>query len=176
MELQMTLILPRTFDPTHATSGLPGFPAKDFFGDPNENVKIDAWGTVSRLSGRPCSEGGTPGGAYGRSIYIDSADGRRFLTHFNQVNVDVGDRVTPDTVLGTICDSKVSGKPNTSHIHYGFNAKDAPPKPVPPADRRYTVKGPKGGNISRNRSANFIAENIEGWLRTHDDVVISRVK
>lgn len=172
----MTVVLPKTFAPTHETEGLPGFPAVDVFGKPNEEVRINVTGKVVRLSGHPCSEGGTPGGAYGRSIYIESDDGTRFLTHFNGVRVAVGALITPSVVLGTICDSAVSHKPGTSHIHYGFHAAAAPPKPVPPADRRYKVTGPKGGNISRTRSARFIAENVEGWLRTHDELRIDRTK
>lgn len=172
----MTVTLPKTFVPDHPTAGLDGFPAKDFFGDPNEEVRINIIGKVTRLSGRPCSSGGVPGGAYGRSIYIEADDGERYLTHFNAVRVAPGDLITPSVVLGTMCDSKVSRNPNSTHIHYGYKKKPAPPKPVPPEDRRYTVTGPKGGNISRNRSAGFIAENVEGWLRGHDDLQIKRNK
>lgn len=169
----MTIVLPKTFTPTHDTAGLPGFPAVDVFGKPGEQVRIAVSGKVVRLSGRPCNLGGTPGGAYGQSIYIDAADGQRFLTHFDKVFVRVDDEITPTTLLGTICDSAVSHKPGTSHIHYGFKKA---PVPVPPADRLYNVTGPNGGNISKRKTANAIVENVEGWLRTHDDLKIERVK
>lgn len=167
----MTVVLPRVpHAPFHETAGLPGFPAIDVFGKPGEPVRLDAAGKVTKLSGHPCSDGGQPGGAYGRSIYVTTDDGVYFLTHFDQVRVKLGDRISATTILGTICDSAVSHKPGTSHIHEGFHRTT-----VPPEDRRYNVVGPKGGTISKGKSANAIVENVEGWLRTHDVVTIRRV-
>jgi len=112
--------LPPGFKPTHETAGLPGFPAVDVFGQPREMVRVHFWGRVVRVSGHPPWEGGSPGGAYGRSLYIENkANGiTRFLTHLDELAVAVGDNIRPGQVVATVCDSKVSGKPGTTHVHY----------------------------------------------------------
>ena len=114
--------LPSTFTPTHMTSGLDGFPAVDVFGSPGALVVAGFWGRVTRLSGHPCSDGGSPGGAYGRSVYVHNAvNGRtRYVTHLDRVLVTLGQRIKPGTVIGTVCDSAVSGKPGTTHVHLGM--------------------------------------------------------
>jgi murein DD-endopeptidase MepM/ murein hydrolase activator NlpD len=116
------LQLPREVVSTHLTAGLPGFPAVDVFGSPGETVRAGFWGTVTRISGRSCAMGGRPGGAYGRSIYVhNAANGvTRYLTHFDQLFVKVGDKVKPGTPLGTICDGRNAGRAGSSHIHYGI--------------------------------------------------------
>jgi murein DD-endopeptidase MepM/ murein hydrolase activator NlpD len=112
--------LPKDFTPTHPTSGLEGFPAVDVFAHPNTVVLAPEAGTVARLSGKDPKEGGRPGGAYGFSIHLESPSGRYFMTHFATRKVtQVGQRVTAGQAIGTVCDSAVSGKPNTSHIHHG---------------------------------------------------------
>ena len=114
--------IPRSFQATHQTAGLPGFPAVDVFGSPHELVRAQFWGTVQRLAGRTVAMGGRPGGAYGLSLYVrNAATGDvRYLTHFHELALKVGDAVKPGTILGTIADSAVSGKPGTSHVHYGL--------------------------------------------------------
>ena len=108
--------------PTHSTAGLPGFPAVDVFGRPGALVVADFFGKVTRISGRRCSLGGVPGGAYGRSVYVKNAVTGvvRYVTHLDALAVSVGDLIAPGTVLGTLCDSAVSGKPGTTHAHYGI--------------------------------------------------------
>lgn len=135
--------LPKSFKPTHLTAGLDGYPAIDVFGKPGENVTAEFYGTVRRLSGKNPAQGGKPGGAYGWSMYVLAPNGDdRYLTHFGSRKVKVGDKVIPGTVLGTVCDSAVSGKPHTSHIHYGLHKED---KPIPPPpERLYDVRGPRG--------------------------------
>lgn len=134
--------LPASFKPTHNTAGLPGYPAVDVFGQPNEIVTVGFHGTVRRISGHPCSEGGKPGGAYGQSLYIVSPNGDdRYITHLNRLLVKVGDKVQPGDEIATLCNSAVSGKPNTTHAHYGLKKSD---KPLPPQERLYDVIGPKG--------------------------------
>ncbi len=117
------LTVPATYVATHQTGGLPGFPAVDLFGFPGELVVAGFNGTVTRKSGRACSRGGVPGGAYGRSVYVVNTDNgiTRFLTHLADLAVDVGDRVKKGSILGTLCDSAVSGKPGTTHVHVGMN-------------------------------------------------------
>ncbi len=119
------LALPPTFRPTHETGGLPGFPAVDVFGSPYELVRSSFWGIVDRISGRSPALGGRPGGAYGWSIYVvNSPTGTiRFMTHFHELALEVGDQVKPGTILGTIADSAISGKPGTSHIHLGMKSR-----------------------------------------------------
>lgn len=118
------ITLPAEFTPTHETSGLPGYPAVDVFGQPGEGVRSGFWGRVRRTSGRPCADGGSPGGPYGLSIYIrNRVNGReRYATHFDSLALDVGAFVWPGRLIGTICDSRVSGKPHTSHIHLGMTS------------------------------------------------------
>ena len=111
--------LPNEFAPTHTTAGLEGFPAVDVFAHPNTVVLAPEEGTVVRLSGKDPAEGGRPGGAYGFSIHLESPSGRYFMTHFATRDVAEGQRVTAGQPIGTVCDSAVSGKPNTSHIHHG---------------------------------------------------------
>jgi murein DD-endopeptidase MepM/ murein hydrolase activator NlpD len=111
--------LPKEFVPTHQTAGLPGYPAVDVFGRPGATVLAPEDGVVARFSGRDPSQGGQPGGPYGWSIYVDAPSGRYFMTHFGSRSVAVGQRVKQGEPLGTVCDSAVSGKPGTSHIHMG---------------------------------------------------------
>ena len=115
------LQLPSRFKPTHQTAGLPGYPAVDVFAQPGTKVLAPADGVVDRLSGRDPATGGSPGGSYGWSIYLKSRKGRYYLTHFGSRTVTLTKNVRKGDVIGTVCDSKVSGKPGTSHIHEGFN-------------------------------------------------------
>jgi murein DD-endopeptidase MepM/ murein hydrolase activator NlpD len=114
-----SLQLPINFQVTHQTAGLPGFPARDFFAKPNTVVLAPENGVVDKLSGHNPQEGGSPGGPYGFSIYLSSPSGRYFMTHFGSRQVALNERVRKGQRLGTVCDSAVSGRPNTSHIHQG---------------------------------------------------------
>ena len=118
-----SLALPRDFVTTHETAGLPGYPATDQFAAPNTVVLAPEEGVVDRLSGRDPRRGGQPGGPYGWSIYLDAPSGRYFMTHFATRRVRLGQRVERGEAIGTVCDSAVSGKPNTSHIHMGKKRK-----------------------------------------------------
>jgi hypothetical protein len=81
------------------------------------------WGRVVRISGRDCLEGGTPGGAYGRSVYVRNVlNGvTRYATHFHQLFVREGSLVRPGSILGSPCNAALAGKPGTTHIHLGEN-------------------------------------------------------
>lgn len=116
------LQLPRLFKATHPTGGLPGYPAIDVFAKPGTVVLCPEDGVIERLSGRDPRLGGSPGGSYGWSIYLKAKRVRYFLTHFGSRTVTVGQKVKAGDPLGTVCDSKVSGKPGTSHIHVGKHA------------------------------------------------------
>jgi hypothetical protein len=112
------------FAPTHETAGLPGYPAIDVFGRPGQVVAAGFYGRVRRITGRACSAGGTPGGAYGRSLYIENAPAglERYITHLDYLLVGVGDAVWPGRCLATLCDSGRSGKPGTTHAHMGLRS------------------------------------------------------
>jgi peptidoglycan hydrolase-like protein with peptidoglycan-binding domain len=117
------LQLPQDFVSTHQTAGLEGYPAIDNFAVPDTVVLAPEDGTIARLSGHDPGEGGTAGGPYGWSIYLDSPSGRYFMTHLATRDVAVGQAVTRGQAIGTVCDSAVSGKPGTSHVHQGKASK-----------------------------------------------------
>jgi murein DD-endopeptidase MepM/ murein hydrolase activator NlpD len=161
------LQLPRSFKPTHPTGGLPGYPAVDVFGNPEggDPVGSPAAGVIRRQSGKSPTQGGKPGGPYGWSLYLACANGDDFyLTHFGAVMVKVGDRVKRGQLLGTVCNSRVSGKPRTSHIHCGLR-RSAKPLPAPPRAPVFDVVGPKGNNVARRKNAKAIAKALPGWVR-----------
>ncbi len=118
----MTVLLPATFVATHQTGGLAGYPAVDVFGRPGESARVGFYGRVRRISGKSPELGGRPGGAYGRSLYIRNEENgwERYLTHLDELLVELGDRVGPGELVATIADSAVSGKPGTSHVHMGL--------------------------------------------------------
>lgn len=163
--------LSRTFRPTHQTAGLPGYPAIDHFGKAGETVGAPFAGTVRRLSGHDPSKGGRPGGPYGWSIYLQAANGDdAYMTHFGTRKVKVGQKVKRGEIIGTICDSRVSGKPGTSHIHYGLKKAK---RPLPEQhDRLYRVSGPKGGNIARRKTAEQVGKNTTRWVRRFGSISI----
>jgi hypothetical protein len=109
--------------PTHETAGLPHYPALDLFAPAGTLVVAGFYGRVRSMSGRACSLGGKPGGSYGRSVYVYNAVRRvdRYLTHLDELYLEVGTLVWPGRRIGTICDAALAGKPGTSHVHYGTN-------------------------------------------------------
>ncbi len=113
--------LPPSYVPTHQTGGLPGFPAIDVFAPAGAPVVAGFWGRVVKISGRDVSQGGVPGGAYGRSVYVLNlrTGVERYVTHMEKLRVRLGTQVKPGRHLGTVADSAVSGKPGTSHAHLG---------------------------------------------------------
>lgn len=117
------LKLPQHFRVTHQTAGLPGYGAVDVFAKPGTPVLPPEGGMVVKHSGRDPRTGGSPGGAYGWSVYLKGDSGATyFMTHFGTRTTMLFGRVNADQVIGTVCDSAVSGKPGTSHIHHGKNA------------------------------------------------------
>jgi murein DD-endopeptidase MepM/ murein hydrolase activator NlpD len=117
------LQLPKTFTPTHQTSGLPGYPAIDVFAKPGTPVLAPAAGTVKRLSGHDPANGPVGGvhGPYGWSMYVESSDGKRYMTHFGRMDVKVGEQLKAGQVIGTVGDYDRWG--GWAHIHLGFDAK-----------------------------------------------------
>jgi murein DD-endopeptidase MepM/ murein hydrolase activator NlpD len=117
------LQLPKEFTPTHQTSGLPGFPAIDVFAKPGTPVLAPTYGTVARLSGHDPASGPVGGvhGPFGWSMYVESRDGERYMTHFGRMDVKVGDKIKASQVIGTVGDYDRWG--GWSHIHLGFKKK-----------------------------------------------------
>jgi hypothetical protein len=73
-------------------------------------------------------------------------------------------------VIGTLCDSAVSGKPRSTHAHYGRRA----PAKKPPAARRFDVRGPRGGIVARNVPSSTVAQWAVRWLARYDRLTIGR--
>lgn len=118
------LQLPSSFTPTHQTAGLDGFPAVDVFAKPGTPAKAPEDGYIHRLSGRDPARGGSPGGAYGWNIYLDSSSGRYFMAHWGTRIVVEGQKVRKGQVLGTVCDCAIARMPSSaSHIHVGKHVK-----------------------------------------------------
>lgn len=117
----MRIRLPPRFKPTHQTAGLPGFPAIDVFGGVGDLVEAGHSGVVTRLSGRKISGTERPGSAYGFSVYTrtDASIVRRYITHLECVAVEVGDRVSPTSVLGRIAAPPAGSPAGSAHAHYG---------------------------------------------------------
>ena len=114
------LQLPARFTPTHQTAGLAGYPAIDVFARAGTRVLSPEGGTVRRLSGRPPTPTVRPGGPYGWSLYLATATGDYFLTHFGSLAVRAGQRVKYATALGTVADyTKATNGRTPSHIHEG---------------------------------------------------------
>ena len=113
-------VIPRRFEPTHQTDGLPGYPAIDIFGPWDHLVRLADHGRVRRISGKSPCRGGVPGGAAGYSLYVEADDGSDwFLTHFGVVLVRVGQRVTPSLFLGAPMRSSDGPAGWSEHIHAG---------------------------------------------------------
>lgn len=106
----------------HDTSGLPGYPAKDYFAPAGTHAVAPVSGKVFKLSGSDPSKGppNGPGGPLGWSVYIKGTNGKKyFLTHLGSRDVKVGDRVRQGQVIGTVADYASYGRPD--HIHQGVS-------------------------------------------------------
>jgi hypothetical protein len=117
------VLLPRTFTPTHQTSGLAGYPAVDVFAPAGEVARAGFWGRVVRVSGKPLSPWDRPGGAYGWSVYVlNRANGwTRYCTHFSDLHVAAGAVVYPGRALGRIATPPAGSAAGSAHIHMGLN-------------------------------------------------------
>lgn len=120
------LRLPRHFRATHQTAGLPGFPAVDCFAKAGAYVCAEVTGKVVKISGHAPTPSAPPGGAYGRSVYIRTAEGTYFGTHFGSLsrfNVKVGQTIKRGMLIGRVADfAKATNGETPSHIHWGFHA------------------------------------------------------
>jgi murein DD-endopeptidase MepM/ murein hydrolase activator NlpD len=85
--------------------------AYDLMGKAGDPVPAFTEGVVVKISGKP---GGDPGFA-GYGITVRTPQGDLFYKHLGTANVKVGQRITPQTILGTL-DAKTAGGP---HLHLG---------------------------------------------------------
>jgi murein DD-endopeptidase MepM/ murein hydrolase activator NlpD len=85
--------------------------AYDLMGKAGDPVPALVSGVVTKISGKP---GGDPGFA-GYGITVRTSQGDLFFKHLGTANVKVGQRITPQTILGTL-DAKTAGGP---HLHLG---------------------------------------------------------
>lgn len=103
---------------THATSGLSGYPAYDYMAPAGTPTVAPVGGRITRLSGRDPSQGGSPGGPLGYSIYLQGKDGRSyFLTHLDRVGVKVGQRVRQGQRIAQVAAGPASW--SSPHVHQG---------------------------------------------------------
>ncbi len=118
-----SLTLPRTFSPTHQTSGLPGYPAVDVFAPAGSVARAGFWGRVVRVSGRPLSPDDRPGGPYGHSVYVrNRVNGwTRYATHFSELHVAEGAVIFPGRALGLVAIPPVGSPRGSAHIHLGLS-------------------------------------------------------
>lgn len=130
------LRLPRHFIPTHRTDGLAGhgsppwghgrFDAIDCFAKGGAYVCAEITGEVIKISGHAPTPTTKPGGPYGRSVYIETAEGVYFGTHFgtlSRFNVKLGQVIRRGMLIGRVADyAKATGGVTPSHIHWAFTS------------------------------------------------------
>lgn len=121
--------LPKTFQATHDTDGLPGYSqAIDISGKPGANVRFPRGGVVRYVHMIPWDGTKRVGGM---TVYIDTPNGSYFLTHFGKLFVKDGQRIKPGQIIGTI--GRVPHGWWGPHIHMGYNPLgDAPAGAVGP--------------------------------------------
>jgi murein DD-endopeptidase MepM/ murein hydrolase activator NlpD len=106
----------------HETSGLAGFPARDYFAPAGSAVVAPITGKVYKESGYDPKLGAVQGagGPLGWSVYILGKNGKRYyLTHMGSRFVKVGQRVKQGQKIGTVANYDKYGRP--SHIHMGIS-------------------------------------------------------
>jgi len=113
---------PHGVSPVHETSGLPGYPAQDWFSPAGSTAVAPVAGTIRRFSGHDPALGPIEGphGPLGWTIYLAGNDGNDyFLTHMATRTVSVGQHVSQGQKIGTVADYDKYGTP--SHIQQGIH-------------------------------------------------------
>lgn len=107
--------------PEHPTSGLPGYPARDYFARAGSRVLSPIRGVVVELSGHDPSTGprGGPHGPFGWSVYIARGGRTFFLTHLGTRHVHVGQQLQRGEAIGTVGDYARWG--GADHVHVGVH-------------------------------------------------------
>jgi murein DD-endopeptidase MepM/ murein hydrolase activator NlpD len=122
MQLCSPVAALETVGPEHETSGLPGYPAHDWFAPAGTAAISPAAGTVRRLSGHDPALGPTEGphGPFGWSVYIENRNGVSFyVTHLGSRLVRVGSVLKLGDQIGTVGNYAKWGTP--SHVHMGVH-------------------------------------------------------
>lgn len=107
--------------PLHPTSGLPDYPAHDYFAPAGSPALSPVNGTVVKLSGHDPSQGPVDGphGPFGWSVYIRRGRRTFYLTHLGRRSVRVGERVSRGQRIGTVGNYGRWGGAN--HVHMGVH-------------------------------------------------------
>jgi murein DD-endopeptidase MepM/ murein hydrolase activator NlpD len=106
----------------HPTSGLPGYPAHDYFARCGSIAVAPASGLVTKLSGHDPKVGpiSGPHGPFGWSIYITTLAGDVFyLTHLATRLCKLHERVHAGQAIGSVGNYAKYGTP--CHIHMGVH-------------------------------------------------------
>ena len=125
--------VPTGFRSTHETSGLGGYPAKDFPGTVGQNVLAPEDGEVYRLSGKDPSAGSVKGGPGGWSLYYRGHETGNdyYMTHLGNPRPRLGFYREGDIIA--VIGPHVSGP----HVHVGIRRRANKPTKAP------KVQGPK---------------------------------
>lgn len=123
----------------HPTSGLAGYPARDY-GAPG-GTPVYAWTNlqVRRISG---ASGYRGGGFGGLNLYLTDSRGREFFaTHVENVRVKVGDKLRAGQQIAEV------GNYGTPHVHVGYTGGD----PVDTLGLRPEYLFTPGGSVAGSR-------------------------
>jgi len=114
---------PTSVGGVHDTSGLPGYPARDYFAPAGSACVSPVDGKVDRLSGHDPKDGAYAGagGPLGWSVYITASDTgwSYYLTHMGSLLCFKGQTVKQGEVIGTVANYHSYGRPD--HIHMGVH-------------------------------------------------------
>lgn len=122
----------------HDTSGLPGYPARDYFAPAGSPCVSPVHGKIERFSGHDPALGAVQGagGPLGWSVYIRADNGwDYYLTHMGSRLCFVGETVQPGEVIGTVANYHKYGR--ADHIHMGVHGNTLVPIP-----RGTSISGP----------------------------------
>jgi hypothetical protein len=130
---------PTSVGPIHDTSGLPGYPARDYFAPAGSPCVSPVNGKIARFSGHDPALGAIEGagGPLGWSVYItESSTGYSYyLTHMGSRLCFVGETVQTGEVIGTVANYHKYGR--ADHIHMGVHGTRMVPIP-----RGTSISGP----------------------------------
>lgn len=108
----------------HQTGGISGNWALDFMAPGGTTVVAPEDGTITRVSGHNPSTGTWGAGdVFGWSVYIRTAGGFFYGTHFGTLRVTAGQAVKAGQVIGQV--GNWPGDPGRSHTHLGFTSTNS---------------------------------------------------
>jgi len=115
-----TLAIPQSFNATHQTSGLPGFPGVDIFAQAGTPITAPENGTITRTTGGPPEL--TPAGFKGYSLYFvgNETGNTYYITHL--ATVAQRGYYRRGDIIGTLAAGTAGGP----HAHVGIHRGVAP--------------------------------------------------